>query len=271
MHSEIPRFIYGTAWKEEATERLTGLALQNGFRAIDTANQRKHYHEAGVGAAIKRATTSGLVTREQLFIQTKFTHPAGQDHRLPYDLDASPAQQLKQSFESSLEHLGLDYLDSYLLHGPSYRQGWAPADLEIWGAIEQLHSAGRTRHIGVSNVSKDQLALLCHQAQIKPQFVQNRCYARTGWDAEVRQVCLQHGIHYQGFSLLTANSRELSSPKIRAIAERTGRTLAQIAFSFALQVGMIPLTGTSDPEHMLEDLESLDIVLTSEDLLTLQA
>ena len=266
-----PQFIYGTAWKEDATQRLTLMALEQGFRAIDTANQRKHYHEAGVGSALAAFFASGQGKREDLFIQTKFTHPSGQDHRLPYDLGASPSQQLQQSFTSSLEHLGLDYIDSYVLHGPSYRDGWASADLEIWRGMEQLLAEGRTRHIGVSNVTEKQLALLCQKAEVKPYFVQNRCYARSGWDAGVRRVCQENAIVYQGFSLLTANARELSTPEVWAMAERTGRTVAQLVFRFAIQLGMIPLTGTRDAEHMREDLEALEFELSPADVKTLGA
>src|SRR5437763_2805194 len=81
----VPRFLYGTAWKEEQTQRLTDLALQQGFRGIDTANQRRHYHEAAVGQAIAASLQSGLVRRDDLFLQTKFTFRSGRDQRLPYD------------------------------------------------------------------------------------------------------------------------------------------------------------------------------------------
>ena len=114
----IPSFLYGTAWKEDETERLTRLALEAGFRGIDTANQRKHYFEAGAGAAVARAIADGVVRREELFLQTKFTYRDGQDHRLPYDPNADPATQVRQSFASSLEHLQIESLDSYVLHGP---------------------------------------------------------------------------------------------------------------------------------------------------------
>src|SRR5262249_20045274 len=106
----VPSIMYGTAWKEERTEALTSEAIACGFRAIDTANQRKHYLEAGVGAAIAAAVASGNVTREQLFVQTKFTYQRGQDHRLPYDPDADLATQVHQSIHSSLHHLALAHL-----------------------------------------------------------------------------------------------------------------------------------------------------------------
>src|SRR5438105_2429802 len=123
MKFEFPTFLYGTAWKEEKTEPLTCQALEMGFVGIDTANQRKHYYEEGVGKAIKSFLSAGIKKREGLFIQTKFTFAQGQDHRKPYDANAPGAIQVRQSFESSLQHLGLDYLDSYILHGPFTRRG----------------------------------------------------------------------------------------------------------------------------------------------------
>ncbi|HEV8628842.1 MAG TPA: aldo/keto reductase, partial [Thermoanaerobaculia bacterium] len=81
----VPSLLYGTAWKEERTEALVAAALAAGFRGIDTANQRRHYHEAGVGVALARALARREVTREALFVQTKFTFVEGQDTRLPYD------------------------------------------------------------------------------------------------------------------------------------------------------------------------------------------
>lgn len=263
---EIPPFLYGTAWKEDDTERLTRLALENGFRGIDTANQRRHYFEAGVGEAVRSAIADGLVTREDLFLQTKFTYRDGQDHRLPYDESADPATQVRQSFASSLEHLQVKTIDSYVLHGPSRRRGLAEVDREVWRAMEELHASGATRFLGVSNIAIDQLDALAGFARVPPAFVQNRCFARTGWDAEVRAFCRAHGIIYQGFSLLTANAAELRSAPFREIVHRTGMTPSQAVFRFALQVGMLPLTGTTDAAHMREDLAALELVLSNEDV-----
>jgi diketogulonate reductase-like aldo/keto reductase len=267
---EVPGFIYGTAWKEDETRELTREALERGFRGIDTANQRKHYHEAGVGAAIEEAIEEGLVGREELFVQTKFTHVGGQDHRLPYDPDAPYGEQVAQSFESSLEHLGVEHIDSYILHGPTTRSGLADADRQVWEAMEELARSGRAGQIGVSNVSAGQLSELVEWAEMAPTFVQNRCFARAGWDRQVRRVCDEHGIIYQGFSLLTANARELRTSEVAAIAERRGRTVAQIVFRFAMEVGMVPLTGTTDPEHMEQDLACFDFELDDEEVETLE-
>jgi diketogulonate reductase-like aldo/keto reductase len=256
-----PRFLYGTAWKEDQTQRLVELALKQGFRGIDTANQRKHYHEAAVGQAIASAIQSGLVKRDDLFLQTKYTFVRGQDHRLPYDPHAPVATQVEQSFASSLEHLGVTTLDSYVLHGPTLRIGLTDDDWNAWQAMETIHERGQARQLGVSNVSLEQLQLLCDQARVKPSFVQNRCYAAMGWDRAVRAFCSANHIVYQGFSLLTANSAALARPEIAAVAKLHGRSIAQIAFRFAIDVGMLPLTGTTNPDHMRSDLDIFDFRL----------
>ena len=265
-NGSVPVFLYGTAWKEERTEALVGQALATGFRAIDTANQRKHYFEAAVGDAI----VASDVPRGELFLQSKFTYQRGQDHRLPYDPQAPLAQQVRQSFDSSLAHLHTDYIDSYVLHGPWSGDGIAPQDHEAWGAMEDLAQAGKVKSLGVSNISIDQLRELCEFATHKPLYVQNRCFAATGWDREVRSFCSANDMVYQGFSLLTANRRELSRPKLGLIAERHDVTIAQVVFRFAIAVGMLPLTGTSDSKHIAQDLASVELKLSPDEIATVE-
>lgn len=262
----VPRFLYGTAWKEDQTARLVELALEQGFRGIDTANQRRHYHEAAVGEAIRASIDLGLVTRDDLFVQTKFTFRAGQDQRLPYDPAAPIPTQIEQSFASSLEHLGVETIDSYVLHGPTQRVGLSAADWDAWRAMEAIHQSGRTRLVGVSNVGLDQLQELCEQADVRPHFVQNRCFAIQGWDRDVRRYCAANQIVYQGFSLLTANVPALQRRETVEIAQRHGRTVSQIIFRFALDAGMIPLTGTTSVEHMREDLDVFSFNLSEEEI-----
>lgn len=258
----LPEFMYGTAWKEERTAALVALALEAGFRAIDTANQRKHYVEAAVGEGLARAG----IARDELFLQTKFTYQRGQDHRLPYDPASALPEQVTQSFASSLDHLRTDYLDSFVLHGPASATSWSNADRSVWEAMQALHRDGKVRFLGVSNIARGQLETLIDEAAIKPAFVQNRCYARTGWDREVRELCRRANITYQGFSLLTANRTELAMPQVAALAERKGLTVAQLVFAFAHAVGMLPLTGTSDPAHMAEDLASIAVALEPDEI-----
>jgi diketogulonate reductase-like aldo/keto reductase len=259
--SPVPDSIYGTAWKEDRTPALTELALRMGFRAIDTANQRRHYFEEGVGQGLAAAYNAGIVTRDDLFLQTKFTYQPGQDHRLPYDPTAPLSVQVAQSMASSLDHLATDHVESYVLHGPASNHTWTDADAEVWEAMRKERDAGRTRLLGVSNVSLRHLQQMAAARAELPAFVQNRCYARLGWDRVVRQFCREHKIIYQGFSLLTANQEVLQHPLIASLAASAGATAPQIAFSFARGIGILPLTGTSDAEHMKQDLAARNLTL----------
>lgn len=264
-------FLYGTAWKEERTPALTELALETGFRGIDTANQRRHYDESGVGQGLARAYRSGLVTRSDVFLQTKFTYREGQDHRLPYDPAADLSTQVTQSLTSSFEHLGTDYVDSFVLHGPASGRGWSDGDTEVWQAMVREREAGRTRLIGVSNVSIRHLEEMVSAHREAPSFVQNRCFARLGWDREVRVFCRNRGIRYQGFSLLTANPEIVRDALIPRIATEHGMTPAQVIFSFAKSIGILPLTGTSTGVHMRQDLESLDLTLAADEVAAIES
>ena len=264
-HVPIPSFMYGTAWKKEATKQLVELAVVSGFRAIDTANQLIHYDEALVGEALQALEKKGI-RRDTLFLQTKFTSAGGQDHRTPYDPSADLTTQVRQSFDSSLTHLCTEYVDSYVLHGPHQRRGLGEADWEVWAAMEGLYQSGETKMIGISNVTAGQLTELCEQANVKPMVVQNRCFAVVGWDREVREICQAHGIIYQGFSLLTANRAVLADPEIGTIAQRLGTGSAQVIFRFAMQIGMLPLTGTTSEQHMKEDLQAEQLALSTEEI-----
>ena len=264
-HVSLPSFMYGTAWKKEATAHLVQLAVMSGFRAIDTANQLIHYQESLVGEALQALEKQGIA-RESLFLQTKFTPLNGQDHRTPYDASADLTTQVKQSFASSLVHLHTEYVDSYVLHGPYGRRSLRNADREVWMAMEDLYRSGKTKMIGISNVTAEQVAQLCAQATVKPMVVQNRCYAALGWDKDVREICRAHGVIYQGFSLLTANRDVLVDPEVRAIAKRLGTGPAQVIFAFAMHVGMLPLTGTTNPQHMREDLQAEQLSLSEEEI-----
>lgn len=256
-----PPFLYGTAWKEERTTALTELALATGFRGIDTANQRKHYAEASVGDALRSAYAAGTVRRADLFLQTKYTYVRGQDHRLPYDAAAPAATQVRQSFASSLEHLGTNYLDSYLIHGPERADRLTDNDWAVWRVMEELHDAGAIRHLGISNVSASQIQALAAGARVKVTYVQNRCYAGIAWDAEARATCRRLGIVYQGFNLLR-DPLVWGSPVVAAAATRLGVTKGQVIYEWARRVGMLPLTGTTDAAHQREALASVGTPLT---------
>jgi diketogulonate reductase-like aldo/keto reductase len=128
--------------------------------------------------------------------------------------------------------------------------------------MEAIHDRGRARLLGVSNVTLEQLEILWRAARVRPRIVQNRCYAVQGWDRRVREFCAANEIVYQGFSLLTANREAIVDPELQRIAQRHRRSVSQIIFRFALDVGMTSLTGTTSVDHMREDLAVFDFRLT---------
>lgn len=252
----MPRMLYGTAWKAARTAELVTAALTAGFRGIDTACQPRHYHEAGVGAGI---AASGIA-RDALYLQSKFTPPGGHDRGTePYDSRAPVATQVAQSFARSLDNLRTERLDALVLHSPLATRALTQ---EAWRAMEQLVADGRVGHIGISNCyALAEFDALYRAAAVKPAVLQNRFHARTRHDRELRAFCRAQGVIYQSFWTLTANGDALASATVRTLAERHGRTPAQILFRYLLQQDVVPLTGTSSLAHMREDLAVFDFEL----------
>ncbi len=261
---KMPRIIYGTAWKKDRTADLVVKAIQSGFRGIDTACQPKHYNEPLVGAALQRLKDHGI-EREALFLQTKFTPLSGQDPRhVPYDMNSPVELQVAQSFEVSKENLQTEYVDSLVLHSPMIPHALL---MKVWRAMEKIKKTGEARQLGISNCYDVRVIRSLHaDANVKPAVIQNRFYQETGYDADLRQWCSNHGIIYQSFWTLTANPHILSSNSVRTIAQKYKKTEAQIFFRYLSQSGIVPLTGTSSEQHMREDLSIFDFKLSSEDL-----
>ncbi len=261
---KMPRIIYGTAWKKERTANLVVKAIQAGFRGIDTACQPKHYDEPLVGAALHRLKDHGI-EREALFLQTKFTSLSGQDLRqVPYDKNSPIESQVAQSFEASKKNLQTEYVDSLVLHSPM-----APHALlmKVWNAMEKIQKTGGARQLGISNCyDTEVIRVLYADANVKPAVVQNRFYQETGYDADLRHWCSNHGVIYQSFWTLTANPHVLVSNTVRNIAQKYNKTEAQIFFRYLSQSGIVPLTGTCSEQHMREDLSIFDFELSSDDL-----
>ena len=265
----MPRILYGTAWKKELTDGFVQMAIRHGFRGVDTACQPKHYHEPGVGAAVAACITSGI-PREEFFLQTKFTSVSGQDpKRIPYDPRASLADQVVQSFDVSLANLKTHYVDSLVLHSPYPRD---EQTFEAWRALEELVDRGGVRQLGISNCySLDILSALHDASRIKPAVVQNRFYAETGYDRELRAFCREQGIVYQGFWTLTANPKLLAADVVQSLAIAYGRTPEQILFRYLTQVDVVPLTGTTSESHMRQDLAIFEFELSATQLQAITA
>jgi diketogulonate reductase-like aldo/keto reductase len=266
---QMPKLIYGTAWKKERTASLVEQALESGFRGIDTACQPKHYYEAGVGTGIKACLDKGL-KRSDLYLQSKFTSLNGQDpQQVPYDPNASLATQVQQSFQVSLNNLQTSYLDCLILHSPmADRQ----QTLEVWQAMSRIYQDGDVKQLGISNCyDLSSLQDLFNFSEIKPAVVQNRFYADTQYDRNIRDFCQQQGVIYQSFWTLTANPRILAHEVVASIAATYSHTPAQIFFRYLTQIGIIPLTGTTSAIHMKEDLAIFDFELSDDECRALDA
>ncbi|KAJ3090347.1 hypothetical protein HK102_004038 [Quaeritorhiza haematococci] len=257
--------LYGTAWKKDQTTDLVVKAVLAGFRGIDTACQPKHYQENLVGAALAALTKSHNIPRRSIFVQTKFTPLGGQDpRRIPYDPQADLQDQVRQSFARSLENLNTDYVDSLVLHSPLNTH---ESTMRVWRVFEDLHDSKKVRQLGISNIYNPvALTKLFTDARVKPAVVQNRFYGDTDWDKDIRVFCREKGIVYQSFWTLTANPEILGSRVVQAIAERDGKTVEQVLYRFVMELGIVPLNGTTNEKHMREDLEVLDWKLGKEDV-----
>ncbi|PUU79897.1 NADP-dependent oxidoreductase domain-containing protein [Tuber borchii] len=255
--SQHPLFLYGTAWKSTSTTDLVSTALSAGFRGLDTANQPKHYREDLIRPAL------ALFSRNSLFIQTKFSSPAGQDpETIPYDPAAPLQKQVRASVERSLENLGVECLDALLLHSPLRT---LEATISAWKVLEGFVAAGKIKHIGISNCSLPILAALYSSPVISvpPSIVQNRFYEDTGYDLSLLDFCREHGIVYQSFWTLTANPGVVKSEIVRKVAAERGWTREQAMYALVLALGrgwevgggVCVLNGTTNEERMKADLE----------------
>lgn len=271
-----PVIVYGTAWKKERTARLVEEAVTAGFRAIDTACQPKHYHEAGVGEGWTAAAAKIPLTRNDLYIQTKFTAVKGQDpNDIPYDPTASLEDQVRQSVAKSLENLRTTYLDALVLHSPLRK---FDETLRVWRTMESFVKNGTVLSLGVSNCYEPRLfRQLYDAAESKPAVLQNRFHARTGFDHDLRAFCNDHNVTYQSFWTLTANRKALRRADVKRLAKSKGLAPETLMYAYVMSRGHVPLSGTTNAGHMAEDVAVAErartegtSLLTEEDARTME-
>ncbi|KAG4066895.1 hypothetical protein HA402_008997 [Bradysia odoriphaga] len=256
----MPKIMYGTAWKKSDTCRLVTLALENGFKGIDTACQPKHYHEPGVGEALVN------FNRQDIFLQTKFTSFNGQDPATcPYDKSLPLEQQIITSFETSLKNLKTDYIDSLVLHGPLKNHA---ENMVLWRQFETFVERKQVRMLGISNFyDLNSIERLYNDATIKPRVIQNRFYADTDYDKDIRKFCKEKDIIYQSFWTLSANPHVLENANVRKAAEKRGVPATSLFFAYLHQTGVVvPLTGTKNVQHMKDDLLAVELTLSEEEM-----
>ncbi|MBY0541280.1 MAG: aldo/keto reductase [Campylobacterales bacterium] len=250
---KIPNMIYGTAWKKENTTDLVFEALKQGFKGIDTACQPKHYREDLVGLGLLKAYEIGI-KREDIFLQTKFTPIDGQDQsNMPYLQSDEIEVQVEKSFETSKKNLKTNFIDAYILHSPVFPGSKLQ---KIWQKMEEFYDKKEVRALGISNCyDLDTLKFLYENAKIKPSIIQNRFYAQSGYDKEVRVFCKQNNITYESFWSLSANPDILISEVLQNLINKYQRSAAEIFYRFLNHIEIVPLNGTTSKKHMMEDLK----------------
>ncbi|KAJ5649204.1 uncharacterized protein N7484_002927 [Penicillium longicatenatum] len=261
----IPIFLYGTAWKKDRTADLVYNAVNAGFRGIDTAAQPRHYQEPLVGDGIRRAIADGVVRREELYVQTKFSPISAQDpDNMPYDANASLTEQVHASIKSSLYNLrpsadpssvGEAYIDTVVVHSPLRT---IEQTIEVWEALE-TYVPHKIRNLGISNCPLPVLQALYTSpvVKVKPAVVQNRFYEDTLYDVPLRSFCRDNDIIYQSFWTLTANPELLRSEPVQKLAAYVGISPAAALYALVMGLGNITvLNGTKNETRMAEDLNS---------------
>lgn len=222
-------------------ENAVKTAIRIGYRSIDTAAM--YGNEAGVGRAVRE---SG-VRREELFITTKvWNTDQGYDSTLA-------------AFEASLQRLGIDYVDLYLIHWPV-----AGKYKETWKALEKIYRDGRARAIGVSNFQVHHLEDLMADAEIKPMVNQVEFHPYLT-QVELREYCSQHGIQVEAWRPLM-KGEVANVPEIRELAVKYGKTPAQIVLRWNLQHGVVTIPKSVSESRIRENANLFDFELSQEDM-----
>ena len=249
----IPVLGFGT-WKAQDGEeayQATLAALKAGYRHIDTAAIYKN--EESVGRAIK---DSGI-PREELFIATKLWN------------DNHTYEEAQEAFAASMKRLGLDYLDLYLIHWPNpkalrEKDAWKKRNAKVWRAMEDLYNAGKIRAIGVSNFLPHHLEALLETARMTPAVNQIRL-APGVYQAEAVNFCRERNILLEAWGPF-GQGELFQNPDVQAVADKYGKTIAQVALAWSLQEGFLPLPKSVTPSRIASNLECFDIELDTADL-----
>ncbi len=254
--NKIPTLAYGT-WliKNENAANCVKMALEAGYRHIDTAQAYKN--EEGVGRGMKE---SGL-KREEIYLTTKV------------DASLKSYKKAKKSIDESLNRLGVDYIDLILIHCP---QPWVlygnklfryfKENIQVWKALEDAYKEGKVKAIGVSNFAIDDLENIINNCEIKPMVNQILCHiGRTPVD--VIKYCQENGIVVEAYSPI-AHGAALKNPLIQQMADKYNVSVAQFCIKYTLQLDTISIPKASSKKH-IEDNTKLDFTISKEDMLEL--
>lgn len=250
---EMPIIGYGVFRVPEGDDLAEAVktAIAKGYRSIDTA--QVYRNEESVGRGIRTAIDEGLVTREELFVTSKVWN-AG----LSYE-------ETLAAYDSSLEKLGLDYLDLYLVHWPGIDTNY----VDVYKALEKVYQDGRVRSIGVSNFHVHHLEHLLKETSVVPVINQIEFHPHLTQE-EVRAFCKEKGIQAEAWSPLM-NGSLLEESLIQQLASKYGKTPAQIVLRYDVQHGVVTIPKTMTPARMTENLTVFDFALTEEEMAQLDA
>ncbi|WP_306828952.1 MULTISPECIES: aldo/keto reductase [Lysinibacillus] len=226
-------------------------AIAKGYRSIDTA--QVYRNEESVGRGIRAAIEEGLVTREELFITSKVWN------------DGLSYEETLAAYDSSLEKIGLDYLDLYLVHWPGIDQNY----IEVYKALEKIYQDGRVRSIGVSNFHVHHLENLLKETTVVPVINQIEFHPHLIQE-EVRAYCKDKGIQVEAWSPLM-NGSLLEEALIQELASKYGKTPAQIVLRYDVQHDVVTIPKTMTPARMVENLAVFDFTLTEQEMTQLDA
>ena len=232
-------------------------AVDAGYRLIDTGFI--YENEAAVGDGIRAALAEGNMTREDLFVTGKVWNT-----ERGYDTTIA-------AFERTAAALGLEYLDLYLIHWPAiarHYENWREINADTWHALTDLYRAGRVRAIGVSNFLPKHIEPLL-ETEVAPMVDQIQ-YHPGMMQTPVVDWCREHGIAVEGWSPL-GMGRLLEDPVLAGIAEKHGKTPAQVCIRWCLQTGVVPLPKSQTPERIVSNAQVFDFELDAEDMARIAA
>lgn len=244
----------------EQLKRSVSCALQAGYRAFDTA--AVYGNEAHLGQVLKELLPKYSLIREDVFIISKL---APSDH----------GPRAKEGCQRSLEQLGCEYIDLYLIHWPGM-EGLDPEDsrhseyrAQSWATLEEFYASGQFKAIGVSNYTAKHIRELLASCSVPPAVLQIECQPKL-IQRELRDLCVETGIHFQAYSSLGKGAL-LREPEVMDIVRDCGRTPAQVLLRWAVQQGISVLPRSSQPSRVLENAQVFDFKLNETDMMRMDA
>lgn len=253
---QIPKIGLGTWFiDDDSVEKAVKDAVKIGYRHIDTA--QAYQNEKGVGKGVRN---SGI-DRKEIFVTTKLA------------AEIKSYRDAVQSIDSSLETMGLDYIDMMIIHSPKpwkaflEDKNFAEGNIEAWKALEEAYKAGKLRAIGVSNFEKNDIQNILDSCTVKPMVNQILAHI-TNTPTALIQFCKENDILVEAYSPI-GHGELLKNQEVATMADKYKVSVPQLGIRYALELGLLPLPKTANPEHMKINAD-VDFEISGEDMKTLK-